>query len=548
MAQEQAEELELKGEEEKKYEKVDTLPTEDDPFSFKELFRFKFDRSTRQPGLETAAAEEFDGTEGIDDSGSGGGSRKLIAIIAAVVLVVGGGGAGIGYYFMSKGKNGATPAATAGAIPAKIAAAPVIPTDTMALPPRPGPEKSSSALIQPPMTQDLSATDKSLSRRPWLSAGNQATPGAPGDALKPAPEQAGNQAAPAPLSAPGAAPPSAAAKTEPAAAPSSAGPPPQQSVAAVAPGGSGPRPAPAGSLVQLVALREPPMPPAESGGKPPRFDGLPALPKAAPLSTTPVPTLVAQTPDGLLPVASSDGNAPMKAYARPFAAPPETPRVAVIVTGLGLKKEATEAAIDRLPADVTLSFSPYGQNLKNWMERARAAGHEVMLDLPMEPDNFPVHDPGPNGLLTILAPQDNVIRLTQVLARTTNYVGLVADMGGTFLAAPTQILPVAVSLRERGLMFVDNGAAGAKGALAGEPPPGLAYALADLAVDEKGFAASIDARLNHLVTLSKARGGAIGLARARPVTYDRLAAWAGSLASQGAVLAPASAVVPPPRK
>src|SRR3546814_2917386 len=56
------------------------------------------------------------------------------------------------------------------------------------------------------------------------------------------------------------------------------------------------------------------------------------------------------------------------------------PRIAVVLTGLGLSDSATAAAIEELPSAVTLSFSPYARDLERWIALARARGHEVMLD------------------------------------------------------------------------------------------------------------------------------------------------------------------------
>ncbi|KAF0138267.1 MAG: hypothetical protein FD153_1422 [Rhodospirillaceae bacterium] len=72
-----------------------------------------------------------------------------------------------------------------------------------------------------------------------------------------------------------------------------------------------------------------------------------------------------------------------------------------------------------MPADITLAFSACGFSLKHWVERARAACHEILLTLPMEGHDFPLQDPGPLGLLTSLSRGDNRKRLEAVLAHAT---------------------------------------------------------------------------------------------------------------------------------
>src|SRR5690606_15597580 len=120
----------------------------------------------------------------------------------------------------------------------------------------------------------------------------------------------------------------------------------------------------------------------------------PRLTAASPLPVAPIAGLSQPGPDGPLPSIASDGRVPAQAYARPFRANGR-PRVALIVGGLGLNAVTTRAAIERLPAEVTLSFVPYAEGLQAWIDMARAHGHEVMLEMPMEPTGYPDNDPGP---------------------------------------------------------------------------------------------------------------------------------------------------------
>ncbi|MBL8643287.1 MAG: divergent polysaccharide deacetylase family protein, partial [Rhodospirillaceae bacterium] len=99
----------------------------------------------------------------------------------------------------------------------------------------------------------------------------------------------------------------------------------------------------------------------------------------------------------------------------PAAAPDSKVKLAIVVEGLGLNRTATEAALAKLPPVVTLAFSPYARDLKRLMERAKAKGHEVLIEVPMESKNFPAEDPGPLGLMTGLEAKDNQERLDTIL-------------------------------------------------------------------------------------------------------------------------------------
>src|SRR3546814_11843183 len=128
----------------------------------------------------------------------------------------------------------------------------------------------------------------------------------------------------------------------------------------------------------------------------------------------------------------------------------------VVRSGLGLSDSATQAAIEQLPAAVTLSFSPYARGLERWIALARSRGHEVLIDLPMEPTTFPNEDPGPQALLTGLTPQENLDRLDWVLGRGSAYVGVAGSMGSRFTASRAAIEPLLQAMKQRGLLFVDR--------------------------------------------------------------------------------------------
>ena len=253
------------------------------------------------------------------------------------------------------------------------------------------------------------------------------------------------------------------------------------------------------------------------------------------------PALAEATSDGPLPRVGADGRLPWQVYARPFPAAERRPLVAIVVTGLGLDAAAAQAAADRLPAPVTLAFSPYAQNLPALIGAARRAGHEVMLGLPMEPADFPRQDPGPETLLTSLDPPENLARLRWTMSRGGAYVGLAAIMGERFTAAKANLAPVLDAIKARGLLFVDGASPDSvSGELARQI--GLAWSHADRAIGGETDPAAIDAALAALETAAIKTGASLGMATFEPELADKIAAWAPTLPGKGLVLAPATAV------
>ncbi len=275
-----------------------------------------------------------------------------------------------------------------------------------------------------------------------------------------------------------------------------------------------------------------------------------ALPPPPP-GAAPDPALLEDSPDGKLPIVAADGRQAWQVYAGRFNAADVRPRLAIVVSGLGLDAANTQAAITRLPPVVTLAFSPYAHDLAVWIAAARQAGHEVLLGLPMEPADYPRQDPGPETLLATLDPGQNLARLHWVMGRGTTYVGLIAIMGDRFESERGNLQPVFDELKKRGLMFVDNQAAAASVAAEVAHGIGLPWAMTDRRLDGEATGDAIDRALGELETAATQDGAALGLGGLYPVTLDRVIAWAPTLERKGIALAPASAVAghqAPPQK
>jgi polysaccharide deacetylase 2 family uncharacterized protein YibQ len=255
---------------------------------------------------------------------------------------------------------------------------------------------------------------------------------------------------------------------------------------------------------------------------------------AQPLPAAPVAGLSAPGPGGLLPVIAADGRTPFQAYARPFRDTGK-PRISMVVGGLGLNAAATRAAIEKLPAEVTLSFVPYATGLQGWIDLARAEGHEVMLEIPMEPLDYPNNDPGPSTLLATAQPQETVRRLEWLLSRATGYFAVTNYLGGRFLTSDNGMNAFLGALRNRGLGFIDDGSA------ARRTGGGAPRASADTVIDEQLSQEAIDRQLLALEAAALQRGQAIGAGFAYPVTVDAIARWAQALPNRGYQLAPVSA-------
>ncbi len=250
---------------------------------------------------------------------------------------------------------------------------------------------------------------------------------------------------------------------------------------------------------------------------------------------------------GMIPAVAADGLKPFKAYAmgteadRAKAA--KMPVVAIVVSGLGVGATKTTDAIMKLPSAVTLAFTPYGSDPGKLVEQARAQRHEVLLQVPMEPYDYPDNDPGPQTLLTTLGSEQNIDRLHWQLSRFQGYVGLTNFMGARFVAATTVMQPFIREAAKRGLGYLDDGAVPTS--VAGQLSAGQAmpFAKADLTIDVVPTSAEIDKALARLEELAMRQGTAVGMTSALPVSIDRIGAWIKDLESRGVMLVPLTIVM-----
>ncbi len=230
-------------------------------------------------------------------------------------------------------------------------------------------------------------------------------------------------------------------------------------------------------------------------------------------------------------------------HARAFKDPLDRPRIALIISEMGVSSVGTAAAIDGLPGAVTLAFNPYGQNLQSWITKARDAGHEVLLQLPMEPVGYPKINPGPQALLTSLDAAANLERLEWVLGRMEGYVGITNQMGSRFTASKEHIRPVLEVVKDKGLLYLDSRTASNSVGAQVASELSMPVALNNRFVDHKADGDIIDARLAELEEIARKTGSAVGVAYPYSLTLEHISRWAEGLADKDIVLAPVSALV-----
>ncbi|SER23502.1 hypothetical protein SAMN05216548_113131 [Faunimonas pinastri] len=269
----------------------------------------------------------------------------------------------------------------------------------------------------------------------------------------------------------------------------------------------------------------------------------PRVPDAVRATGAPLPELVEQSAFGPLPKVASDGLRPMDAYARPAGIPAGNgaPRVVIVVGGLGLSQTGTQSAIQALPPEVTLAFAPYGSSLGRWVDRARQDGHELLLQVPLEPVGYPQVNPGQHTLLVSADAASNGQELDWSLGRIGSYVGVMGYLGGAFLREDRAVQPFLQGLASRGLFFLDDGSSPESRAETLGRQQHLPVLRADEVIDTDRDPAAIEAQLSRLEETARAQGVAVGVASAFPSSVSAIVAWIAQAKTRGVAVVPASA-------
>jgi hypothetical protein len=267
------------------------------------------------------------------------------------------------------------------------------------------------------------------------------------------------------------------------------------------------------------------------------------LPRRRPLAPAPIPAVSEAGEFGPLPRIAGDGRRPFEVYA---ASVPDSvlgsgrPKIAIVLGGMGLNPQLTRQAVRDLPSAVTLAFAPYGDALQSLADEARAGGHELMLQLPMEPFGYPAVDPGPKTLRAGDGAGENTSNLGWLMSRFAGYAGVVNYMGARLSGDEAALKPVLAEIGRRGLVYLDDGSSARS--LAGRLGSDVGLTVRRAALIDAASFDDIRANLARLEEEAHRSGVAIGSGAGLSVTIDAVQSWARDLAGRGVDLVPASVI------
>ena len=225
----------------------------------------------------------------------------------------------------------------------------------------------------------------------------------------------------------------------------------------------------------------------------------------------------------------------------PFELDDTKAKIVIVMDDLGLNKRRARRTV-ALPGPLTLSYMAYAEDLDRQIQHARAAGHEMMLHIPMEPRSATI-DPGPNVLLSGLPREELLKSIYWNLDQTDKVVGINNHIGSRFTSDLEGMRTVTEVLNERGLLFLDSVTSSSSVAHVAAEGAGIPFAVRNVFLDHDDDLASIKRQLRATESVAKRTGVAIAIGHPRDKTLEALSEWLPTLSERGFQLVPISAVV-----
>jgi polysaccharide deacetylase 2 family uncharacterized protein YibQ len=265
-----------------------------------------------------------------------------------------------------------------------------------------------------------------------------------------------------------------------------------------------------------------------------------------PLSKPTPPTILAAmlpppVPPSAAPAPVAPGSPLWLKNALPFAPRTSGPMIAIVIDDMGLDRKRSTRVV-HLPGPLTLAWLPYANDLPHQTKAARAAGHELMVHIPMEPQSGDI-DPGPDAMKVGVGNAELLRRLDHGLKAFDGYIGVNNHMGSRFTEDPAGMKVILGELQRRGLMFLDSRTTSHSVASSIARGMHLPMLGRDVFLDNDMSPAAVRASLARVETVARRQGYAIAIGHPHDATVDALVEWLPTVAAKGFTLVPVSAIL-----
>jgi len=200
---------------------------------------------------------------------------------------------------------------------------------------------------------------------------------------------------------------------------------------------------------------------------------------------------------------------------------PSGPLIAIVVDDIGRDLTKVQRLLS-LPQTVTLAILPSTPHAAESARLAHAAGREVMVHIPMEPQGYPAIEPGRDALLLEHSAWEIERRLSDMFTRVPYVTGGNNHMGSRFTEYADGMAVVADFMKDRHLFFVDSRTTGNTLAEQTMREYQVPTVSRDVFLDNEQDVEKIRAQIRHLAGLAKRQGRALGIGHPHSETLAAL--------------------------
>ncbi len=203
------------------------------------------------------------------------------------------------------------------------------------------------------------------------------------------------------------------------------------------------------------------------------------------------------------------------------AVPIKLPKIAIIIDDIGYDKNIAQKFLD-LDAVLTFSILPHSTHDKRIARIANSKGFDVMLHLPMEPNEYPLINPGPGVLLTSMSPDQLINQLNEDLDAVPFVKGVNNHMGSKMTTNAPQLYQIFSILKKRKLYFIDSRTTVDTLCRPSAQLLHVPFGQKDVFIDHIPEPDFIREQIHRLIKIAGSHGEAIGIAHPHTATYEVL--------------------------
>jgi len=210
-------------------------------------------------------------------------------------------------------------------------------------------------------------------------------------------------------------------------------------------------------------------------------------------------------------------------YREPISAP--KPKLVIIIDDFGYSNQEVIKNFLRLPGKLTVSVIP-GHQYSKWVaSNAKLSGKEVIIHMPMEPEeNDSKGGEDQYMLLASMEPDEITRRLEMAYAELPEAVGLNNHMGSLFTTDPELMKVVIASLKAKGLYFIDSLTSPRSVAYEIASRNKIPAALRSVFLDNVRDKSEIQAQFEKAIEIARRSGRAVAIGHVYPETLTTLTA------------------------